>query len=93
MPAHAGAHVAAVTREAFVSALGTGLTIGSSVTLAGAVVALALIQRTASRPAAAPAERETTPDGIPAERPATPAGAHLAGEGGGAESAGELTLI
>jgi len=93
VPAHAGAHVAAVTREAFVSALGTGLTIGSSVTLAGAFVALALIQRTASRPAAAPAERETTPDGIPAERPATPAGAHLAGQGGGAESAGELTLI
>jgi EmrB/QacA subfamily drug resistance transporter len=42
-PAHTGAHVAAVTREAFVAALGTGLTIGAGVTLIGAFVALTLI--------------------------------------------------
>ena len=51
VPAHASGHVAQVARGAFVSALGTGLTIGAAVTVIGAVVALSLI---ASRPPAKP---------------------------------------
>jgi hypothetical protein len=86
VPAHAGAHVAAVTREAFVSALGTGLTIGASVTLAGAFVALGLIQRTVSQPATGTATAT-------AERPVTPAETQVEGQGDGAEAPGELTLI
>jgi EmrB/QacA subfamily drug resistance transporter len=64
VPSHTGAHVAAVTREAFVSALGTGLTIGASVTLVGAVVALTLIERVtpARQPAAATRAATTTTD-------------------------------
>ena len=42
------AQIVAAVREAFVSALGTGLLIGTAVTLIGAVVAWALIQRAAS---------------------------------------------
>jgi len=45
---HAPAQIVAAVREAFVSALGTGLLIGTAVTLIGAVVAWALIQRAAS---------------------------------------------
>jgi MFS family permease len=41
---HASAQVVATVREAFVSALGTGLTIGGAVTLSGAFVAWALIE-------------------------------------------------
>jgi EmrB/QacA subfamily drug resistance transporter len=66
---HASAQIVATTREAFVSALGTGLTIGAAVTLCGALVAWALIQRTAtgavSEPAAAPetlANEEAEPE-------------------------------
>jgi EmrB/QacA subfamily drug resistance transporter len=44
---HAPAQVVSATREAFVSALGTGLIIGGSVTLIGALVAWSLIE---SRP-------------------------------------------
>ncbi len=46
------AHVVTVVREAFVSALSTGLTIGAVTTLIGAVVAWSLIQRepTAAEP-------------------------------------------
>ncbi len=42
---HASAQVVATVREAFVSALGTGLTIGAVMTLFGAVLAWMLIQR------------------------------------------------
>jgi hypothetical protein len=42
---HTAPQVAAVVREAFVSALGTGLLIGAVVTLAGAVLAWLLIER------------------------------------------------
>jgi EmrB/QacA subfamily drug resistance transporter len=42
---HASAQVVATVREAFVSALATGLTIGAVVTLCGAVLAWMLIQR------------------------------------------------
>jgi EmrB/QacA subfamily drug resistance transporter len=52
---NASPHVLAVVREAFVSALGVGLTIGAAVTLIGAVVALTLVQRreAASEPSVA----------------------------------------
>jgi EmrB/QacA subfamily drug resistance transporter len=66
---HVSAHVVATVRQAFVSSLGTGLTIGAAVTLCGAVVAWALIQRapTAAEPqqAAAPetvANEEAAPE-------------------------------
>jgi hypothetical protein len=52
--------VVEAVREAFVSALGTGLTIGAAATLAGAAIAFALIRRhPASLPTSA-AEREPT---------------------------------
>jgi EmrB/QacA subfamily drug resistance transporter len=64
---HASAHVTAVVREAFVSALGTGLTIGAGVTLIGACVAFLFVKHGASRaPAAKPATTDPEPE-IPAE--------------------------
>ncbi|MGI8505758.1 MAG: MFS transporter, partial [Solirubrobacteraceae bacterium] len=54
---HASAQIVSAIREAFVSALGTGLAIGGGVTVVGAVIAFALIQRSATRaeqPAADP---------------------------------------
>jgi hypothetical protein len=45
---HAPAQIAETVRAAFVSALGTGLLIGSGVVLVGAVLAWALIQRAPS---------------------------------------------
>ena len=56
----ASAHVTSVVRGAFVSSLGTGLTIGAVVTLVGAVVALTLVARGIS-PAPVPAT------GVPGE--------------------------
>jgi EmrB/QacA subfamily drug resistance transporter len=50
---HLSAQIVATTRDAFVSALGTGLTIGALVTLCGAAAAWALVQR-----APTPAEPE-----------------------------------
>jgi EmrB/QacA subfamily drug resistance transporter len=67
----ASAHVTSVVREAFISALGTGLTIGAAVTLVGAVVSFTLVQRVirtadpegaGGRPGAAPAAAEQEPD-------------------------------
>jgi EmrB/QacA subfamily drug resistance transporter len=54
---HASAQIVATVREAFVSALGTGLTIGAVVTLCGAGLAWALIQKapTQAGPTPAPA--------------------------------------
>jgi EmrB/QacA subfamily drug resistance transporter len=54
---HAPAQIVAVAREAFVSALGTGLTVSAAVTLCGAAVAWTLIARVVKQPqpAAAPA--------------------------------------
>jgi EmrB/QacA subfamily drug resistance transporter len=63
---HASAHVTAVVREAFVSSLGTGLTIGASVTLIGAVMAFALVAH-GSSPAPAPATSGPDDGQIPAE--------------------------
>jgi EmrB/QacA subfamily drug resistance transporter len=64
---HASAHVTAVVREAFVSALGTGLTIGAGVTLIGACVAFLFVKHGASQaPAAEPATTDPEP-GIPAD--------------------------
>jgi MFS family permease len=57
---HASAHVAATVREAFVSALGTGLTIGAAVTLAGAGLAWVLIQRVPTQAESAPSERSAS---------------------------------
>jgi EmrB/QacA subfamily drug resistance transporter len=67
---NASAHVTSVVREAFVSALGTGLTIGAAVTLVGAVLAITLVKRvTPQAPAAdvAPAGREIAPEAAEAE--------------------------
>src|SRR5207302_11118385 len=61
---HASPQVVAAVREAFVSALGIGLTVGAAAVFAGAIVAWALIQRTAARPEladAAPASAEPAP--------------------------------
>jgi len=59
--------VTAVVREAFVSALGTGLTIGAGVTLIGACVAFLFVKHGASQaPAAKPATTDPEPE-IPAE--------------------------
>ena len=55
---HTSAHIVAVTRDAFVSALGVGLTIGAGVTLTGALVALALIR---NRPPQQPVQPEPSP--------------------------------
>jgi EmrB/QacA subfamily drug resistance transporter len=60
--AHGSAHVAAVVREAFVSALGTGLTIGAAVTIVGAGLAWGLVQRSATKAEPqTPAEPERAP--------------------------------
>jgi hypothetical protein len=66
----APAQVVAAVREAFVSALGAGLTIGAAVTLAGAAVAWMLIAR---RPAqtAADAEAQADAEPVPADEPAS----------------------
>jgi EmrB/QacA subfamily drug resistance transporter len=53
-PAHANPAIAGVVREAFVSALGTGLTIGAAVTVVGAAIAATLIRRSQPRAAAQP---------------------------------------
>jgi hypothetical protein len=60
---HASPHIVAVTHDAFVSALGTGLTIGAIVAAASAGLSAVLIERKQAPPAAAlaepPAPRET----------------------------------
>jgi EmrB/QacA subfamily drug resistance transporter len=56
---HASAQIIAAVREAFVSALGTGLTIGAVLTLFGAVLAWMLIQRA---PTAAPSPAPEAPE-------------------------------
>jgi hypothetical protein len=60
---HASAHTTAVVREAFVSALGTGLLIGAIVTLTGAVLAWILIERRIE--ASAPAPQDATEAAAP----------------------------
>jgi len=59
---HASAQIVATVREAFISALSTGLTIGAAVTLVGALIAWTLI---ASAPARAP-EGASAPELTPA---------------------------
>jgi EmrB/QacA subfamily drug resistance transporter len=61
---HASPQIVATTHEAFVSALGTGLTIGAVTTLVGAFLAWALIQRTPASATAAeqPDERAAARD-------------------------------
>ncbi len=58
---HASPHLVDATREAFVSALGTGLLVGGIVTLLGAVLAWVLIQRLPSRTEPRPAADEPRP--------------------------------
>src|SRR5450755_2508702 len=65
---HASAHIVATVREAFVSALGTGLTIGAAVTICGAAAAWILIQKAPTRAEPAPV---TAPE--PAAREEAPA--------------------
>jgi EmrB/QacA subfamily drug resistance transporter len=64
---HESAQVVATVREAFVSALGTGLTIGAGVTLVGAALAWALIQRA---PTAAEAQPAAAPETLRGEQAA-----------------------
>jgi len=66
---HASAQIVATVREAFVSALGTGLTIGAVVTLCGAALAWTLIQRAPTKAAGdvQPAVRERPREEAPAE--------------------------
>jgi EmrB/QacA subfamily drug resistance transporter len=61
---HASAQIVATVREAFVSALGTGLTIGAVVTLCGAGLAWALIQKT---PTKADLQPEPATEALPHE--------------------------
>ncbi|HEX8977413.1 MAG TPA: MFS transporter [Solirubrobacteraceae bacterium] len=58
---HVPAQIVAAIREAFVSALGTGLTIGAAVTALGAVVAVTLVKAGRADHPAAPAEAEPSP--------------------------------
>jgi EmrB/QacA subfamily drug resistance transporter len=60
---HAAPQIVAASHDAFVAALGTGLTIGSAVAAGSAVLAAVLIQR---RPTAAAAAREVSPSEQPA---------------------------
>ncbi len=66
---HASAQIVATVREAFVSALGTGLTIGAVVTLCGAGLAWALIQKapTKADPQPEPALEALPHEDAPAE--------------------------
>jgi Na+-driven multidrug efflux pump len=69
---HASASVAAAVREAFVSALSTGLLIGAIVTVCGAVLAWVLIESKATAPQAAEQPRTavgTEPEPNPAPQP------------------------
>ena len=59
--------VVATVRQAFVSALGTGLTIGAIVTLAGALLAWTLIQKVPRAPAP---ELAADPETAPGEQAA-----------------------
>jgi EmrB/QacA subfamily drug resistance transporter len=61
---HPSAQIVATVREAFISALGVGLTIGAAVTVVGAIVAWVLIARTPAR-----AQTEVVP-GVGAVPPA-----------------------
>jgi EmrB/QacA subfamily drug resistance transporter len=60
---HASGRIVAAVREAFVSALGTGLTVGAAMTLAGAALAWFLIapRRKQAQPELAAEEREAAP--------------------------------
>jgi EmrB/QacA subfamily drug resistance transporter len=65
--AHASPQIVDATREAFVSALGTGLLVGAIVTLCGAVVAWVLIQRLPRRTQPQPVVDEPLTEAVPAE--------------------------
>jgi EmrB/QacA subfamily drug resistance transporter len=65
---HASAQVVATVRDAFVSALGTGLTIGAATTLIGAGLAWVLIEKSPrTAPEAATAPEPTSEDAAGAE--------------------------
>jgi EmrB/QacA subfamily drug resistance transporter len=61
VPVDATPHAVAAVREAFVSALSTGLTVGTGVVLLSAVIAGALITRLPPAPAAVESPAETPP--------------------------------
>jgi EmrB/QacA subfamily drug resistance transporter len=74
---HAPAHVVTAVHEAFISALSTGLLVGSIVTLGGAVLASVLIQRSpavAAQPATAPQQVADKASGEAPERVAVEVG-------------------
>jgi hypothetical protein len=62
---HVPAQAVAVAKDAFVSALSTGLTVSAVVTLCGAVAAWVLIAKRIKQPAP-----QTAPAGTPEEAPA-----------------------
>ncbi len=72
---HVPAQIVDATREAFVSALGTGLRISSAVALLGAVVAFSLVRGVASAPAATElaGDAGTPEQAVAAERESVPA--------------------
>ncbi len=59
---HASLQIVSAIREAFVTALGTGLTVGAIVTAIGAVLAFTLVQRAGSRNADIPTEAAGEPE-------------------------------
>ena len=62
---HVSAQIVSASREAFVSALGTGLTIGAAVTLFGAFAAWILIEpRPKTEPEAAASQARSEPDRV-----------------------------
>ena len=64
---HASPQIVSAAREAFVSALGAGLTIGGAVTVIGAIAAFTLIQRAPTRAEPLLAEPIAGPDAALAE--------------------------
>ncbi len=59
---HASPQIVSAIREAFVSALGTGLTVGGIVTVIGAIAAFTLVQQAGSRHANIAAEAAADPE-------------------------------
>ena len=85
---HVSAQIVSASREAFVSALGTGLTVGAAVTLIGAVVAWMLIEqrpKQAEPEAAAPQSPHREPGARRSRRLTLPASTGAAGPLGHAD--------
>jgi MFS family permease len=73
VPAGAGAQIASATREAFVSAVSTGLTVATAVVLVSALLAWALVGRLRPAPVAESVPQASAPEALPvAEREGVP---------------------